>query len=132
MLAHLRQLRELTLNDPTTTPNPVCLMHNYATHVLYHMPHLQQLDTHDISSAEVKETAEVRTRSSFPVHNDFFQNSPEFAENDIYFSLVLISLLVHRNEENDVLQHACADCSEEAERNTSLFDGKKENHVRGA
>lgn len=85
MLAHLRQLRELTLNDPTTTPNPVCLLHNYATHVLYHMPHLQQLDTHDISSAEVKETAEVLTRSSFQYTMIFFQNSPEFAENDIYF-----------------------------------------------
>lgn len=59
MLAHLPQLRELTLNDPTTTPNPVCLLHNYATHVLYHMPHLQQLDTHDVSSMEVKDTAEV-------------------------------------------------------------------------
>ncbi|XP_056914426.1 leucine-rich repeat-containing protein 9 isoform X2 [Takifugu flavidus] len=57
-LAHLPQLRELMLNDPTTTPNPVCLLHNYATHVLYHMPQLQHLDTHDISSTEVKDTAE--------------------------------------------------------------------------
>lgn len=59
MLACLPQLGELVLNDPTTTPNPVCRLHNYATHVLYHMPHLQQLDTHDVSGIDVKNTAEV-------------------------------------------------------------------------
>ncbi|CAG10553.1 unnamed protein product [Tetraodon nigroviridis] len=64
MLACLPQLGELVLSDPTTTPNPVCLLHNYATHVLYHMPHLQQLDTHDVSSLEVKDTAELELELS--------------------------------------------------------------------
>lgn len=59
MLACLPQLSELTLNDPTTAPNPVCLLCNYATHVLYHMPRLRRLDTHDVSSKQAKEAAEV-------------------------------------------------------------------------
>lgn len=89
MLAHLRQLRELTLNDPTTTPNPVCLLHNYATHVLYHMPHLQQLDTHDISSAEVKETAEVLTRSSFRCTMNSFRTLQNLVKMTFIFLLFL-------------------------------------------
>lgn len=59
MLAHLPNLTELALKDPTSTPNPVCLLCNYATHVLYHMPRLQRLDTYDVSSKLVKEAAEV-------------------------------------------------------------------------
>lgn len=59
MLAHLPNLTELALKDPTSTPNPVCLLCNYATHVLYHMPRLQRLDTYDVSSKQVKEAAEV-------------------------------------------------------------------------
>uniref|UniRef100_H3C5I0 Leucine rich repeat containing 9 n=1 Tax=Tetraodon nigroviridis TaxID=99883 RepID=H3C5I0_TETNG len=69
MLACLPQLGELVLSDPTTTPNPVCLLHNYATHVLYHMPHLQQLDTHDVSSLEVKDTAESLVRKKMMYYN---------------------------------------------------------------
>lgn len=59
MLSQLPHLTDLALKDPTSTPNPVCLLCNYATHVLYHMPHLQRLDTYDISSMEVKEAAKV-------------------------------------------------------------------------
>nr|XP_043908558.1 leucine-rich repeat-containing protein 9-like [Solea senegalensis] len=57
-LACLPHLKVLTLNDPTSTPNPVCLLSNYATHVLYHMPDLQLLDTYDVSSMQIKEAAE--------------------------------------------------------------------------
>lgn len=59
MLACLPNLTDLVLKDPTSIPNPVCLLCNYATHVLYHMPRLQRLDSYDISSEQVKEAAEV-------------------------------------------------------------------------
>ncbi|XP_056151358.1 leucine-rich repeat-containing protein 9 [Lampris incognitus] len=57
LLAHLPNLTELGLNDPQSSPNPVCLLYNYATHILYHMPGLQRLDTYDVSSKQLKEAA---------------------------------------------------------------------------
>ncbi|XP_041928695.1 leucine-rich repeat-containing protein 9 [Alosa sapidissima] len=57
-LAALGQLKELGLQDPQSGPNPVCLLYNYATHLLYHLPQLQRLDTHRISSKQIKDTAE--------------------------------------------------------------------------
>lgn len=62
LLAHLPRLRDLALQDPTSSPNPVCLLGNYATHLLYHIPALQRLDAYDVSSTQVKEAAEVRAR----------------------------------------------------------------------
>ncbi|XP_075964574.1 leucine-rich repeat-containing protein 9 [Anarhichas minor] len=58
LLARLPHLRELALKDPTSTSNPVCLLCNYATHVLYHIPGLQRLDTYDVLGKQVKEAAE--------------------------------------------------------------------------
>lgn len=58
-LASLPNLTDLVLKDPASIPNPVCLLCNYATHVLYHLPRLQRLDSYDISSDQVKEAAEV-------------------------------------------------------------------------
>lgn len=63
MLASLPNLTDLVLKDPASIPNPVCLLCNYATHVLYHMPRLQRLDSYDISSDQVKEAAEVIPQS---------------------------------------------------------------------
>ncbi|XP_050982867.1 leucine-rich repeat-containing protein 9 [Labeo rohita] len=57
-LARLPRLRHLSLKDPQSVPNPLCLLYNYYIHVLYHMPHLQRLDTYDISSKHLKDTAE--------------------------------------------------------------------------
>uniref|UniRef100_A0A4W5RBH2 Leucine rich repeat containing 9 n=1 Tax=Hucho hucho TaxID=62062 RepID=A0A4W5RBH2_9TELE len=57
-LAPLTCLRELGLKDPQSSPTPVCLLCNYATHVLYHMPGLQRLDTYDVSSKHLKDAAE--------------------------------------------------------------------------
>ncbi|XP_042565653.1 leucine-rich repeat-containing protein 9 [Clupea harengus] len=56
-LAVLSQLKELGLQDPQSGPNPVCLLCNYATHVLYHLPQLQRLDTQHICSKNVKDAA---------------------------------------------------------------------------
>uniref|UniRef100_A0A3Q2ZV72 Leucine rich repeat containing 9 n=1 Tax=Kryptolebias marmoratus TaxID=37003 RepID=A0A3Q2ZV72_KRYMA len=58
MLARLPSLRELALQDPMSTPNPVCLLCNYATHVLYHTPGLQRLDSYDVSDKQAKDAAE--------------------------------------------------------------------------
>ncbi|XP_070836208.1 leucine-rich repeat-containing protein 9 isoform X2 [Chaetodon trifascialis] len=69
MLARLPCLRELALKDPTSTPNPVCLLCNYATHVLYHMPGLQRLDTYDVSSKHIKEAAESTVMKKMMYYN---------------------------------------------------------------
>lgn len=66
-LASLPHLKDLSLNDPQYDPNPICLLCNYATHVLYHMPQLQRLDTYDVSQQQIKVLAEVRIR--FLPHN---------------------------------------------------------------
>ncbi|XP_028422571.1 leucine-rich repeat-containing protein 9 isoform X3 [Perca flavescens] len=69
LLARLPHLRELALKDPTSTPNPVCLLCNYATHILYHMPGLQRLDTYDVSSKQVKEAAESTVMKKMMYYN---------------------------------------------------------------
>ncbi|XP_053357223.1 leucine-rich repeat-containing protein 9 [Clarias gariepinus] len=57
-LACLTELRELGLNDPHSGPNPVCVLCNYFTHVLYHMPSLHTLDSYSVSAQHIKEAAE--------------------------------------------------------------------------
>ncbi|KAF0044372.1 hypothetical protein F2P81_003530 [Scophthalmus maximus] len=69
LLACLPHLRVLSLRDPTSTPNPVCLLCNYATHVLYHNPGLQQLDSYDVSSKQVKEAAESTVMKKMMYYN---------------------------------------------------------------
>ncbi|XP_019940178.2 leucine-rich repeat-containing protein 9 isoform X2 [Paralichthys olivaceus] len=68
-LAGLPHLRELSLRDPTSTPNPVCLLCNYVIHVLYHMPGLQRLDTYVVSSKQVKEVAESTVLKKMMYYN---------------------------------------------------------------
>ncbi|KAM9354856.1 leucine-rich repeat-containing protein 9 [Pholidichthys leucotaenia] len=68
-LSHLSHLREFALNDPVSTPNPVCLLCNYATHILYHMPGLQTFDTYDVSCKQVKETAESAVMKKMMYYN---------------------------------------------------------------
>uniref|UniRef100_A0A671WDQ5 Leucine rich repeat containing 9 n=1 Tax=Sparus aurata TaxID=8175 RepID=A0A671WDQ5_SPAAU len=69
LLARQPNLQELALKDPTSTPNPVCLLCNYATHVLYHVPGLQRLDTYDVSSKQVKDTAESTVMKKMMYYN---------------------------------------------------------------
>ncbi|XP_041669217.1 leucine-rich repeat-containing protein 9 [Cheilinus undulatus] len=68
-LTRLPHLKELDLNDPMSTSNPVCLLCNYATHILYHMPGLQRLDTYDVSSKQVKEAAESTVMKKMMYYN---------------------------------------------------------------
>ncbi|XP_071894260.1 leucine-rich repeat-containing protein 9 isoform X2 [Anas platyrhynchos] len=53
-LSRLPNLKDLGLNDPQYGPNPVCLLSNYAIHVLYHIPQLQRFDTYDVSEKHIK------------------------------------------------------------------------------
>ncbi|XP_021258394.1 leucine-rich repeat-containing protein 9-like isoform X2 [Numida meleagris] len=58
-LSRLPNLKDLALNDPLYGPNPVCLLSNYAIHVLYHLPRLQRFDTYDVSQKHIKILAEL-------------------------------------------------------------------------
>uniref|UniRef100_A0A1A8V608 Leucine rich repeat containing 9 n=1 Tax=Nothobranchius furzeri TaxID=105023 RepID=A0A1A8V608_NOTFU len=69
LLTHLSSLRELALQDPMSTPNPVCLLCNYATHVLYHMPGLQRLDSYDVSNKQFKDAAECAVTKKMMYYN---------------------------------------------------------------
>ncbi|XP_068436972.1 leucine-rich repeat-containing protein 9 isoform X2 [Clinocottus analis] len=69
LLARLPHLKELALKDPTSTSNPVCLLCNYATHVLYHIPSLQRLDTYDVFCKQVKEAAESTVMKKIMYYN---------------------------------------------------------------
>ncbi|XP_028251518.1 leucine-rich repeat-containing protein 9 [Parambassis ranga] len=69
LLANLPSLRELALQEPTSSPNPVCLLCNYATHIIYHMPGLQRLDTYDVSSKQDKEAAESAVMKKMMYYN---------------------------------------------------------------
>ncbi|XP_074092030.1 leucine-rich repeat-containing protein 9 isoform X2 [Macrotis lagotis] len=58
-LVKLTSLKDLSLNDPQYKSNPVCLLCHYSTHVLYHLPCLQRLDTYDVSPKQIKELADT-------------------------------------------------------------------------
>ncbi|KFO22867.1 Leucine-rich repeat-containing protein 9 [Fukomys damarensis] len=58
-LTRLPSLKDLCLNDPQYKSNPVCQLCNYSTHVLYHLPCLQRLDTFDVSAKQIKELADL-------------------------------------------------------------------------
>ncbi|KAK2496178.1 hypothetical protein MC885_000750, partial [Smutsia gigantea] len=68
-LTRLRHLKDLCLNDPQYKSNPVCLLCNYSTHVLYHLPCLQRLDTFDVSSKQIKELADTTAMKKIMYYN---------------------------------------------------------------
>ncbi|XP_076099461.1 leucine-rich repeat-containing protein 9-like isoform X2 [Mytilus galloprovincialis] len=57
-LMRLPTLQSLSLKDPMYTPAPVSLLCNYSTHVLFHLPTLNTLDTYDVSKT-VTDVAEA-------------------------------------------------------------------------
>ncbi|CAG2238484.1 Leucine-rich repeat-containing protein 9 [Mytilus edulis] len=57
-LMRLPTLHSLSLKDPMYTPAPVSLLCNYSTHVLFHLPTLNTLDTYDVSKT-VTDVAEA-------------------------------------------------------------------------
>ncbi|XP_073751395.1 leucine-rich repeat-containing protein 9 isoform X3 [Callorhinus ursinus] len=68
-LTRLRCLKDLCLNDPQYKTNPVCLLCNYSTHVLYHLPSLQRLDTFDVSAKQIKELADTTAMKKIMYYN---------------------------------------------------------------
>ncbi|XP_030880362.1 leucine-rich repeat-containing protein 9 [Leptonychotes weddellii] len=68
-LTRLRHLKDLCLNDPQYKTNPVCLLCNYSTHVLYHLPSLQRLDTFDVSAKQIKELADTTAMKKIMYYN---------------------------------------------------------------
>ncbi|KAM4013887.1 leucine-rich repeat-containing protein 9 isoform 2-T5 [Anomaloglossus baeobatrachus] len=68
-LSRLPNLKDLGLKDPEYSPNPVCLFCNYATHVLYHIPQLQRLDTYDVSHKQIKDLAESTVMKKLMYYN---------------------------------------------------------------
>ncbi|XP_036887666.1 leucine-rich repeat-containing protein 9 [Sturnira hondurensis] len=68
-LTRLHRLKDLCLNDPQYKTNPVCLLYNYSTHVLYHLPCLQRLDTFDVSAKPIKELADTTVMKKLMFYN---------------------------------------------------------------
>ncbi|XP_058595193.1 leucine-rich repeat-containing protein 9 isoform X6 [Neofelis nebulosa] len=68
-LTRLHHLKDLCLNDPQYKTNPVCLLCNYSTHVLYHLPSLQRLDTFDVSAKQIKELADTTAMKKIMYYN---------------------------------------------------------------
>ncbi|XP_033624638.1 leucine-rich repeat-containing protein 9-like [Asterias rubens] len=58
-LVRLSSLKHLGLKDPMYGPNPVCYLCNYSTHVMYHLPHIDRLDSYDVSNQSLREMAET-------------------------------------------------------------------------
>ncbi|XP_043929516.1 leucine-rich repeat-containing protein 9 [Protopterus annectens] len=68
-LTRLPLLMDLSLKDSQYNTNPVCVLYNYATHVLYHLPQLQKLDTYDVSNKEIRERAESTVMKKIMYYN---------------------------------------------------------------
>ena len=58
-LAKLARLKSLSLKDPMCGPNPVCLLCNCTTHILYHMPSLTHLDSQVVTTESVREVESI-------------------------------------------------------------------------
>ncbi|XP_074249270.1 leucine-rich repeat-containing protein 9 isoform X2 [Saimiri boliviensis] len=68
-LTRLPCLKDLCLNDPQYKTNPVCLLCNYSTHILYHLPCLQRFDTLDVSAKQIKELADTTAMKKIMYYN---------------------------------------------------------------
>ncbi|KAJ3126543.1 Leucine-rich repeat-containing protein 9 [Nowakowskiella sp. JEL0407] len=53
-LSRLKNLTTLNLSDPNFADNPICLLCNYQTHVIYHLSGLKYLDTLDVTDESRK------------------------------------------------------------------------------
>ena len=58
-LSQLPCLESLSLKDPVYGPNPVGLLCNYSTHLLYHLPNLRRVDSYCVDNKMLKDLAEV-------------------------------------------------------------------------
>lgn len=53
-LASIPTLKDLSFCHPMASPNPVCCLCNYSTHLLYHLPHLRWLDGCEVGFPELQ------------------------------------------------------------------------------
>ncbi|XP_029195766.2 leucine-rich repeat-containing protein 9-like isoform X1 [Acropora millepora] len=58
-LSQLPCLESLSFKDPIYGPNPVALLCNYSTHLLFHLPHLRRIDSCSVENSTLKELAET-------------------------------------------------------------------------
>ncbi|XP_076978590.1 leucine-rich repeat-containing protein 9 [Tamandua tetradactyla] len=112
-LTRLRRLKDLCLNDPQYKTNPVCLLCNYSTHVLYHMPCLQRLDTFDVSAKQIKELADTTTMKKI-----------------MYYNMRVKSVQRHLNEDLEKLNERKCKLQKLPEERIKLFSFAKKNLER--
>ncbi|XP_073098407.1 leucine-rich repeat-containing protein 9 isoform X5 [Manis javanica] len=112
-LTRLRHLKDLCLNDPQYKNNPVCLLCNYSTHVLYHLPCLQRLDTFDVSSKQIKELADTTAMKKI-----------------MYYNMRIKTVQRHLNEDLEKLNDRKCKLQQLPEERIKLFSFVKKNLER--
>ncbi|KAI5232096.1 Leucine-Rich Repeat-Containing Protein 9 [Manis pentadactyla] len=112
-LTRLRHLKDLCLNDPQYKNNPVCLLCNYSTHVLYHLPCLQRLDTFDVSSKQIKELADTTAMKKM-----------------MYYNMRIKTVQRHLNEDLEKLNDRKCKLQQLPEERIKLFSFVKKNLER--
>ncbi|XP_060274103.1 leucine-rich repeat-containing protein 9 isoform X8 [Ovis aries] len=112
-LTRLRHLKDLCLNDPQYKTNPVCLLCNYSTHVLYHLPCLQRLDTFDVSPKQIKELADTTAMKKI-----------------MYYNMRIKTVQRHLNEDLEKLNDRKCKLQKLPEERIKLFNFLKKNLER--
>ncbi|XP_075804213.1 leucine-rich repeat-containing protein 9 isoform X1 [Microtus pennsylvanicus] len=112
-LTRLPLLKDLSLNDPQYKTNPVCQLCNYSTHVLYHLPSLQRLDTFDVSAKQIKELADITAMKKI-----------------MYYNMRIKTVQRHLNEELEKLNDKKCKLQKLPEERLKLFNFAKKNLER--
>ncbi|XP_064342064.1 leucine-rich repeat-containing protein 9 isoform X1 [Camelus dromedarius] len=112
-LTRLRHLKDLCLNDPQYKTNPVCLLCNYSTHVLYHLPCLQRLDKFDVSAKQIKELADTTAMKKI-----------------MYYNMRIKTVQRHLNEDLEKLNERKCKLQKLPEERIKLFSFLKKNLER--
>ncbi|KAL1791201.1 leucine-rich repeat-containing protein 9 isoform X1 [Sigmodon hispidus] len=112
-LTRLPHLKDLSLNDPQYKTNPVCQLYNYSTHVLYHLPSLQRLDTFDVSAKQIKELADTTAMKKV-----------------MYYNMRIKTVQRHLNEELEKLNDKKSKLQKLPEERIKLFNFAKKNLER--
>nr|XP_048271833.1 leucine-rich repeat-containing protein 9 isoform X2 [Myodes glareolus] len=112
-LTRLPRLKDLSLNDPQYKTNPVCQLCNYSTHVLYHLPSLQRLDTFNVSAKQIKELADSTAMKKI-----------------MYYNMRIKTVQRHLNEELEKLNDKKCKLQKLPEERIKLFNFAKKNLER--
>ncbi|XP_039096685.1 leucine-rich repeat-containing protein 9 [Hyaena hyaena] len=112
-LTRLHRLKDLCLNDPQYKTNPVCLLCNYSTHVLYHLPSLQRLDTFDVSAKQIKDLADTTVMKKI-----------------MYYNMRIKTVQRHLNEDLEKLNERKCKLQKLPEERIKLFSFVKKNLER--